>query len=124
MGERLGDDVADLRDLVDAHEGVHFGEEFRQFVAEALGETAGDDDGLAALLGVAQFDGFEDGIDALFLGGVDEGAGVDDDGVGVGGVVGDLDAVAQEGAEHDLGIDEIFCAAERDHAHAQGAFEF
>ena len=122
MRERLIHDVADLRDLIDAHEGVHLGQQLRKFVAEALRQTAGDDERLAALLRVAEFSGFENRVHALLLRGVDERAGVDDDGVGGGGVIGDLDAVAQERAEHDLGIDEIFRAAERDHAHAQRAF--
>ena len=33
---RLFDDFADLRDLVNAHERVHFGQELRQFIAETL----------------------------------------------------------------------------------------
>jgi hypothetical protein len=48
IGDGLAHDVADLRDLVNAHERVHFGQELGQFVAEALRQAAGNDDGLAA----------------------------------------------------------------------------
>ena len=119
IGNRLAHDVADLRDLVNAHERVHLGHELGQFVAETLRQAAGNDDGLAALVGVAQFDGFEDGVHALLLRGINEGAGVDDDGVGLRGVIGDLDAALEQRAEHDLGVHEIFGAAERNHADAQ-----
>ena len=80
---RLADDVPDLRDLVNAHEGVHFRHEFGQFFAKTLGEAAGNDDGLAAPVRVAQFDGFEDRVHAFLLRGINEGTGVDDDGVGL-----------------------------------------
>jgi hypothetical protein len=45
----LTDDFRDLRDLVNAHEGVHFRQQFGQFIAETLRQTAGNDDGLAAI---------------------------------------------------------------------------
>ena len=114
MGDGLFDDLRDLFNLVDAHEGVHFGEEFGQFVAKTLRETAGDDEALAPVLGFAEFAGFEDGIDAFFLGGVDEGAGIDDDDIGAGGVVGDLDTFFDKRAEHNFGIDEVLGATEGD----------
>ncbi len=116
------DNFGYVRHLVDAHEGVHFGQEFGQFIAETLGEAAGDDEALAAVFGVADLGGFEDGVHAFFLGGINERAGVDDEGVGLGGVVGDLDAVFQERAEHDLGVHEVFRATEGNQAHAERAF--
>ena len=120
--QRLVHDVADLRDLVNAHESVHFGHQFWQFVAEPLGQAAGNDDGLAAIGRVAQLNGFENGIHALLLRGVNKGAGVDDDGVGLRGVIGDLDAAFEERAEHDFGVHEIFGAAERNQADPQRFF--
>ena len=64
----------------------------------------------------AVLDHLEDGIDGLLLGGVDEGAGVDDQDFCVFGVVGELGAGAMEQAHHDLGVDQILGAAEGDEA--------
>ncbi len=119
IDDGLLDDVSNLRDLINAHERIHFGHEFGQFVAKSLRQTAGNDDGLAALVCIAQFDGFKDGVHAFLLRGVNEGAGVDDDGIGLRGVVGDLDAVFQQRAEHDFGVHQIFGAAERNETDAQ-----
>ena len=119
---RLPHDVRNLRDLVNAHERVHFGQELGQFVAETLRQTAGNNQALAAIVRFADFGGFEDGVHAFLLRGVNEGAGVDDDGVGLRGVVGDFHAAFQERAEHDFGVHEIFGAAERNQADPQRAF--
>jgi hypothetical protein len=108
-----------LRHLIDAHEGIDFRHELGQVVAKPLRQAAGDDERLTAVVGLADLGGFENGIHALFLRRVDEGAGVDDDGVGGGGVVGDLDAALKERAEHNLGIDQVFGAAERDKPDAE-----
>ena len=43
----------------------------------------------------AQLGGFENGVHAFLLRGVNERAGVDDDGVGLRGVIGDFDAAFQ-----------------------------
>jgi hypothetical protein len=69
-------------------------------------------------LGLAKFVRFENGIDTFFLGGVDERAGVDDDHVGAGGVIGDFDAALHQRTEHDLGIDQVLGATEADQADA------
>ena len=84
----------------------------------ALGRA--DDERLAALVGFPHSGGVEDGIHALLLRGVNERAGVDDDGVGSGGVVGDFRAGLEERAEHDFGVHEILGAAEGNHADADG----
>ena len=118
-GNRLAYDVADLRHLVNAHERVHFRHELGQFIAEPLRQAAGNDDGLAALVRIAQFDGFENRVHAFLLRRVNEGTGVDDDGVGLRGVIGDLDAALEQRAEHDFGVHQIFGAAERNQADAQ-----
>ena len=119
---RLFHDVRDLRDLVNAHERVHFGQEFGQFVAETLRQATGNNQTLAAMVRLADFGGFENGVHAFLLRGVNERAGVDDDGVGLGGVIGDFHAAFQKRAEHDFGVHEIFGAAERNQADAQRAF--
>ena len=54
---------------------------------------------------------FEDGVDGLLLGGIDEGAGVDDEDFGVFRGVGEARAGAVEQAHHDFRVDEVFGAA-------------
>ena len=111
-GNGLSDDVRDLRDLVNAHEGVHLGQELGQFVAEPLRQAAGNNQALAAIFGGADLGGFENRVHALLLRGINERAGVDDDGVGLGGIVRDFHAVLEQRAEHDFGVHQIFGAAE------------
>ena len=116
------DDFADLRDLVNAHERVHFRQQFRQLVAETLRQAAGNNQALAAIFGGADFGGFENRVHAFFLRGINERAGVDDERVGLLGVVRDFDAAFEQRAEHDFGVHEIFRAAERNQADAQRTF--
>src|ERR1017187_1146985 len=116
---RPAHDVADLRDLVNAHERVHFRHQLRQFVAEALRQAAGNNDGLAAPVRIAQFDGLKNRVRAFFLRGINERTGVDDDGVGLRGVIRDLDTALEQRAEHDFGVHEIFGAAKGNKADAQ-----
>ncbi len=73
----------DLGHLVNAHEGVHFRQQLGQFVAKPLRQTAGNDQTLAAVFRLAELGGFQNGVHAFLLRGVNEGAGVDDDGVGL-----------------------------------------
>ena len=121
LGHRLSDDVRNLRDLVNTHEGVHLGQQLRQFLAEPLRQAAGNNQALAAILSGTHLGGFEDGIHALLLCGINKRAGVDDDGVSRRGVVGDFYTVFEQRAEHDFGIHQIFGAAERNQAHPQRA---
>ena len=55
-GDGLAHDVTHLRDLVNAHEGVHLGHELGKFLAEALRKTARNDDGLTAPVRVRRVD--------------------------------------------------------------------
>ena len=98
------------------------GKSFGKLVAEALREATGNNDALGTVSGFAEFGGLQDGVHALFLCGVDEGAGVDDYDVGLGGVVGDLDAVLKERTEHDFGIHEVLGAAQGNEADAERLF--
>ncbi len=54
---------------------------------------------------------FEDGVDGLLLGGVNEAAGVDDEDFGVFWTGGEARTGAVQQAHHDLGIDEVFGTA-------------
>ena len=114
MRDSLIDDVIYALDLIDAHEGVDFGKQVRKFFTETLRQTTGDDEALATILSLANFVGFENRVDAFLLRGIDERAGVHDDDVRSGCVIGDLHAAFDEGAEHDFGVDQVFGATERD----------
>jgi len=111
-------------ELAGADYGVYFGDVLLDFVAVALDEAAGDDDAtrFAAVL-LLVLDHLEDGVDGLLLGGVDEAAGVDDDDLGVFGARGELGSVVVEETHHDLGVDEVFGAAERDEAYLGAGFD-
>jgi hypothetical protein len=90
--------------------GVHFRDVLLDFVAVALDEAAGDDELAGATFSfVARH--FENGVDRLLLGGVDEGAGVDDEDFGILRMRGEARASAIQQAHHHLGIDEVFGAA-------------
>ena len=105
-------------ELAGAYYGVDFRDVGADFIAVALNEAAGDDEALgAAAVGDLVLNHLEDGVDGFLLGGVDEGAGVDDEDVGVFGAGGKLGASAMEQAHHDLGINEVLGAAERDEAY-------
>ena len=118
----FANDLGHLRQLINAHEAVHLGEQFQQVLAKSLGQATGHDHTLGLPVVVSQRRGLEDGIHAFLLGGFDERAGVDDDRIGLAGIVGDFDAVAQEGAEHDFGVHQILGATQRDHANPQPVF--
>jgi len=90
--------------------GVDFGDGLADVVAVALDEAAGDDE-LFGRAGGFEAGHFEDGVDGFLLGGVNEGAGVDDEDVGFFGMSGEASAGAVEQAHHDLGVDEVFGAA-------------
>ena len=94
--------------------GADYGVDFRNvladFVAIALYEAAGDDELFGRAGGfVARH--FEDGVDGLLLGGVDETAGVDDEDLGLFRASGQARAGAVQQPHHHLGIDEVFGAA-------------
>ena len=125
----LMDDGDDVGDLVEADESVDLGELDAAFGAlddgegalVALRHAAGDDELLALLAGgglaVAHL---VDGLERLVLRGVDEGAGIDDDHVGLGGVRGHGHAGLGEVADHDLGIDQVLGATQGDEAYFDG----
>ena len=110
----------DSFELAGADDGVDFGDVLADLVAVALDEAACDDEALgvpftgAAVGDCLHLDHLEDSVDGLLLGGVDEGASVDDEDFGVFGVGGELAAGVMEEAHHDFGVDEILGAAEGD----------
>ena len=120
----LTDDVADLFHLVDPHESIHFRHQLGQFLSVTLGQAARDNHGLAGVCIFAELSRLENGIDAFLLRSVDEGAGVDNERVGFGVFVCNLESLFQQGTHHHLGVDEVLRTAKRDHAHLQGRFLF
>ena len=117
--QRIGGGWEALADIDDAVEfvGADEGVDFRHFVADiaavALHQAAGDDQ----LFGAADFlvlGHLQDGVDRFFLGGVDETAGVDDQDVGLVGMVRQLVASGDELTHHDFTIDEVFGTAQTD----------
>ena len=105
--------------LAGADDGVDFRNVFLDFVAIALDKAAGDDELSGAALSF-EAGHFEDGIDGFLLGGVNEGAGVDDEDFGVFRPCGEARAGSVKKAHHDLGVDEVFGAAEGDESHGRG----
>ena len=129
----------DVLAIEDADHGVNAGRPIEHLGAVALHEAAGDDDAFDLAL-LFEFDGFFDDAERFLLGGLEEAAGVDDDGVcgrdapgcragvllGPGerevvvllildGLGGDgEESVGREESEHLLGVDEVLGAAERD----------
>ncbi len=106
-------DGGNLLQLVESDEGVDFRKFPGEFGGEALRHAAGDNQ---ALIGMAPVQaavavGFENGSDALGFGGVDKGAGVDDENIGLGGVGSEIHPSGAEVAEHDFRVDQIFGAA-------------
>ena len=93
-----------------ADDGVDFRNAFADFIAIALDEAAGDDELFGVTLGF-EAGHLEDGVDGFLLGGIDEGAGVDDEDFGLFGTGGQARATAVEEAHHDLGVDQVFGAA-------------
>jgi len=99
--------------LARAEEQVHLGERVRELALVTLDHAADRDHRLrpARLL---QAPGFDDGVDALLLRGVDEAAGVHEDDVGVLGPVSGLGAPVGELREIPLGVDRILVTPEGD----------
>lgn len=97
-----------------ADDGVHLGHLGEYLAPVELGEAARDDEPLerARLLELGRL---EYGVDGLLLCVLDEGAGVYDDGLGLGLVVRQLVAGVSELLQHLLRGDPVLRAAERDH---------
>jgi len=89
---------------------VHFGDALANFVAVALDQAAGDDEFFGTARGLVAGH-FQDGVDGLLLGGVDETARVDDEDFGLFGMGGEACAGAVQQTHHHLGVDEVFGTA-------------
>ena len=109
------------------------GVDFRDFLPKlffiAFDEASADDDFLCGR-GVALPYNLEDGVDALFLGVANEAAGVDDDGIELGGrttgwlcgllaIEKDFMAGGYESAGEMFAVDSVFATAEGDDVYSQ-----
>ena len=111
--EGFAHDTGDVGDLVETDEGVDFGKKAGKVFLEPLREATCDDDFLlftrrVFLTGV---DCLDDGADGLVLGDIDEGTGVDDQGIGEFGIGHKGHAFFLKVTEHDFRIDEVLGAA-------------
>ena len=114
--EDFSKNPARFGDLIESDEGIHLGKFIHEVARVALGKTAAHDNAGIGAEFVALAVCLQNGIDRFLFRGVDEPAGIDDQDVRFGGVVCDFEALGFCGSEHQLGIDEIFGAAEADHS--------
>jgi len=102
--------------LAGADYGVHFRDALADFVAVALDEAAGDDEFFRPPRGLVAGH-FQDGVDGLLFGRVDEAAGVDDEDFGFLRMGGEAGSCTVEQTHHHLGVDEVLGAAQGNKAH-------
>ena len=95
--------------LAEASHEVNLRQRVGELLAIALCHAAGDHKPRALSADVAQG---EDGLDGLLSGGLDEGAGVDDDEIGIGGVVSRHVALRRELADELVGVHLVLRTAE------------
>ncbi len=119
------EDVPELEHVARPEEVVDLGHLLGELPGVALREAPGDDELLAGADALVLGE-LEDRVDRLLLRLADEAARVDDDDLGVVGLLDDAPAVPARHAEHDLGVDPVLDASEADEvnlaiAHTRGA---
>lgn len=105
--------VGDVGVVVEAEDAVRFGQGLGEVLAVALGHAADGDHGLGPAV-VLQIIGFEQGVDGVLLGGLDESTGVDDGDIRVGGILDELPAVRCQAACELLRVHLVTGAAKSD----------
>ena len=105
-----------IGDLVNADKRIHLGHLGGELLGKPLGHAPGDNQLLARLLFAKApvLMGFENGIDGLLLGRVDERTGVHNEHVGFVRLGGDLHAALQDAAQHHFRVGKIFGTAKAD----------
>ena len=104
--------MKNFRHLSRPKDRVDFRDLFLQFFTITLGKAAGDHEaGAVAVLLV--FRHFQDRVDGFLLRAIDEGAGVDDEHVGVRGFGRQFVSRVAGDAQHHLAINEVLWASER-----------
>ena len=117
-GARVVEQLGDRGVGAGADHAVDLGDQRLQLIAEALRETARDDQLLSRALALGVF---EDRLGRLGFGRVDESAGVDDDRVCLVGLRDERPARRAELRDHHLGIDQVLRAAQRDERNSRRA---
>ena len=114
----------DFLDFAGADHGVNFRDLLADVVAIAFDHAAGDDQFLRAPEFFV-FGHFQDRVHGLFLRGLDEAAGVDDEHVGLARARREFVAGARKNAHHHLAIHEVLGASQADESnfrHAERSF--
>ena len=95
---------------------INLGNIFQNFLAITFHQATGHHEPLggACLLVLGHF---EDRVDGLAFGRVDEAARIDDENVGIFRQRGQFEALARQDAEHDFAVHEILGTAQTDHSH-------
>lgn len=89
--------AGDIAVVVEAEHTVRLGQRLGELLAVALGHAADGHYGLGSAV-ILQIVGFQQGIDGVLLGGLDETTGVDDGDIGIGGFLDELPAVRCQAA--------------------------
>lgn len=105
--------VGDVGVVVESEDAVRLGQGLGEVLAVALGHAADGDHGLCSAV-VLQIIGFEQGVDGVLLGGLDESTGVDDGDIRVGGILDELPAVRCQAACELLRVHLVTGAAKSD----------
>lgn len=105
--------VGDVGVVVESEDTIRLGQGLGEVLAVALGHAADGDHGLGPAV-VLQIIGFEQGIDGVLLGGLDESTGVDDGDIRVGGILDELPAVRCQAACELLRVHLVTGAAKSD----------
>src|SRR5207245_7530593 len=108
---RLAHQLDDAREIRGTEDPVHLRHLFQDVAAVALGEAARDDEGTAGPP-LLQLRELEDRVDRFLARTVDEGAGVDDEALGVFGALRERKPGLGQHAEHQLGVHLVLRAAE------------
>ena len=104
-----------------SHDSIYFGNVFPNLVAEAFDQASGDDQFLRFACRLMPGH-FEDGVDRLLLGALDERAGIHHNHVGIFGAAGEFGPGSGQQAHHDFAIDQVFGTTEADKADFLGAW--
>ena len=101
--------------MLEAEDGVDAGGFVEEVFAHSLCQAAGDDDFLHFAL-LFLFDGVLYDVEGFRFGGCDEAAGIDDDDIGIIGVLCYTEAGLGDEGEHPFAVHHIFGTAEGDEA--------
>ena len=109
--EHIQHGLHDVVTAAHAHGGIHFGQLVEELLLIPLGQTAGNDQTADDAL-FFQFGQLQNGLDGLSFGAFNKAAGVDDGNVRPFGGFQQFHAGVDQMAQHQLGVAQVFCAAQ------------